>query len=255
MKSIIQNGKSVEQAIEKAWETAGEPEEFTVKILDSGEKGFMGFTKRLTIISFTYPEKAERQANDQRREFRRDRDQRRDFHQRGRENREGKESREGRENRDGKQERRTQLRERFEPRPQRHAEPRTEPRIQESRPTELQQADNEPAEWTPEFITIVETDLKEMLKLMGFTAPIANQVSGKSLTINLDEELLAEISSERTLCASFSYLILQSVKRRLRKKLRGFRLRIEPKTRPGIPTEPNSSASNELSNTEDDSQE
>ena len=45
MKSVIQEGSSLAQAIEQGWIKAGKPREFTIKIFQDAKKNFFGFTK------------------------------------------------------------------------------------------------------------------------------------------------------------------------------------------------------------------
>ncbi len=46
MKSIVEEASSIVKAIEKAWERAGKPQEFTVKVFEDAERGFLGMTKK-----------------------------------------------------------------------------------------------------------------------------------------------------------------------------------------------------------------
>lgn len=43
MKTIFQEASSLGKAVQKAWEDAGNPENFSVKVLNVGESGFWGF--------------------------------------------------------------------------------------------------------------------------------------------------------------------------------------------------------------------
>ena len=54
MKSMLHEASSIINAIEKAWTESGKPSEFTIKILEEGQKGFLGFTKRPAIVSITF---------------------------------------------------------------------------------------------------------------------------------------------------------------------------------------------------------
>jgi len=63
MKSIIQEASSIAKAIQKSWEKAGKPTEFSIKILEEEEKNFIGLTKKPAKIAIfftdkkTYPKK------------------------------------------------------------------------------------------------------------------------------------------------------------------------------------------------------
>src|SRR3989304_9153035 len=54
MKSILHEGASIVKAIEKAWKESGKPSEFTVNVLEVGEKNFLGLTKRPAVVSISY---------------------------------------------------------------------------------------------------------------------------------------------------------------------------------------------------------
>jgi predicted RNA-binding protein Jag len=54
MKSLLQEAPSVERAIAQAWEAAGSPHEFSVKIHDHGKRGFLGFSSKPAVVSITY---------------------------------------------------------------------------------------------------------------------------------------------------------------------------------------------------------
>ena len=45
MKSIMEEASSVAKAIEKGWQRAGKPQEFTVKVFEEPQKNFIGLTR------------------------------------------------------------------------------------------------------------------------------------------------------------------------------------------------------------------
>lgn len=46
MKSLIEEASTIGKAIEKAWERAGQPQSFSVKVCENPEYGFLGMTKK-----------------------------------------------------------------------------------------------------------------------------------------------------------------------------------------------------------------
>lgn len=54
MKSIIQEGSSVVKAVEKAWQEAGKPQEFTIKIFEEAVKNFIGMTTKPAKIGIFF---------------------------------------------------------------------------------------------------------------------------------------------------------------------------------------------------------
>ena len=57
MKSIIQESSSIEKAVKQSWEKAGQPTQFSIKILEIEEKNFLGFTKKPAKIAIFFEEK------------------------------------------------------------------------------------------------------------------------------------------------------------------------------------------------------
>jgi hypothetical protein len=54
MKSVIHEASSIAKAVDQAWEKAGKPKEFSIKVLELPEKNFLGFTKRSAKISLLF---------------------------------------------------------------------------------------------------------------------------------------------------------------------------------------------------------
>jgi predicted RNA-binding protein Jag len=54
LKSFLHQSSDLNRAITEAWEQSNRPNVFTVKIIDAGKKGFLGFSHRPAKISFTY---------------------------------------------------------------------------------------------------------------------------------------------------------------------------------------------------------
>jgi predicted RNA-binding protein Jag len=56
MKSIIEEASSIAKAIEQAWERAGKPLEFSIKVFQLPQKNFFGFTKVSAKIGIFFGE-------------------------------------------------------------------------------------------------------------------------------------------------------------------------------------------------------
>lgn len=54
MKSVIQEASSLMKAIEKGWEKAGSPNEFTVKVLEQAERNFIGLTTKQAKVCILF---------------------------------------------------------------------------------------------------------------------------------------------------------------------------------------------------------
>ncbi len=57
MKSLIEEASSVSKAVEKAWERAGRPYSFSVKIFELPEKNFIGMTTKYAKIGIFFEDK------------------------------------------------------------------------------------------------------------------------------------------------------------------------------------------------------
>lgn len=54
MKSILQEASTIAKAVEQGWKEAGEPQEFSVKILELPQRNFIGLTTRSAKIAFIF---------------------------------------------------------------------------------------------------------------------------------------------------------------------------------------------------------
>lgn len=84
MKSVIQEASSVSKAIEQAWQKAGMPKEFSVKIHQEAHRNFLGMIKQTAKIALFFDE---RPAQQQQRSQQPQRQQQRPFQQRRPQNR------------------------------------------------------------------------------------------------------------------------------------------------------------------------
>lgn len=77
MKSVVQEASTIGKAIEQGWKTAGEPREFSIKVLEIPQHNFLGFTTKSAKVAIVFEENAPREGfqRGDRRDIR-DRDQR-----------------------------------------------------------------------------------------------------------------------------------------------------------------------------------
>ena len=57
MKSLMQEASSLIKAIEKAWENAGKPKEFSIKVFEEPKKNFIGMTVQSAKVGIFFDEK------------------------------------------------------------------------------------------------------------------------------------------------------------------------------------------------------
>ena len=92
MKSLIEEASSIIKAIEKAWEQAGKPQSFSVKIFEEPESNFLGFNKKPAKVGIFFEEtlKETLRSNNHQRSYNKEADHRNGAHT---ENREARPSR------------------------------------------------------------------------------------------------------------------------------------------------------------------
>jgi|GEM_PF-882392 len=210
MKSILQEANSIERAIDKAWNEAGKPKEFTIRVLDEGERNFLGLSRRPAIVSIFYkPEKVTTP------QYRRDKtdeksssDSYRDRQKARRENPAPSTS--------GRSEVGGYVRDEAQERPRRYAGT-------EQQRASFQQKTVEG--WNDEWKMFVLHEIRELAKRMGITPIAEATVTGdKLLTITFKQALLDNDDDQRMLFATFSYLGMQLLKRMYKSRFVGYRV-------------------------------
>ena len=185
MKSLIQEASTIEKAVEKAWNEAGMPSEFKIKILYAGTRGILGFFGRPSVISISYDPR--RQTNMQQIS------QKKDFKKR-------------KETENKKQIFVKQHSVQNQPR-QQHQPQRTES-----------------YGWNDVLVNDIKEWLKDILKIIGIKDPCDFSIDRQILRIKFKDEVLDGIDEERMLFASLANLLLLFLKKKYRKKLAGYRV-------------------------------
>lgn len=249
MKSIMEEASTITKAIENAWNRAGQPQEFSVKILELPQTSFFGLkTAKSAKIALLFNEatvkfkeqaakptrpivtrptqsrphsdQPERSAQPQRRYQPRDqqpRDQQRP--ERSPEQRSHERSPDrAPEGRYSQGPRPDQRRPQGGPRPAqpRHDEPRTFDRSAERE------------NWSPEMVDAAHDWLKETLVLMGKPdIKIIPHVSHNYLKLSLDQQVMDDFKQEETQLKSWGSLAMEAVREKVRKPLRSLRIILE----------------------------
>lgn len=217
MKSMLHEASTVVKAIEKAWIDSGKPLEFTINIHEVGEKNFLGFTKRPAIVSITYDPKRQPSRVPDRREA---------------------------PTSHPKPSPRTPV---ARPKPEHKAEPvsqqgRQAPSRQQAAPNQRFSGPSVKPEpqispmpqvsedfWTADLIHDISIWFKESVRLLGENVPFEVNAEKRMLRVTFERSLLASSEDERQLFIGLSYLLLQCLKKKHKKKLRGYHLIISSK--------------------------
>ncbi|HEV2601561.1 MAG TPA: hypothetical protein VGT41_04635 [Candidatus Babeliales bacterium] len=205
MKSIIEEASSVAKAIEKGWEQAGKPQEFSVRVFQESEKNFIGMTKTPAKIAilFDYATPAV-----------------------------------------GEKQEKKQTKYKSAPVQQKHISPTEKPthtpapaqQKQHVKPVrvaaEQQQANtqervekkNEPF-WTDAMTAEITSWMNGALQLLGKpNSGFTFDVKRYYLKISFNTPLFADKEKERTVFRSFAHVLMQVLRNKFKKNFRGFKI-------------------------------
>lgn len=213
MRSLLVQASSVEKAVDKAWINAGMPTEFSIKILDFGEKGFLGMTKKYSIVSIFYePQKQTSLSQKQQQRPPRQKQQ-------------APARRERTQRHDTRDQKQQAPRPKPKPKPRQGAQDRQQERTNQTRPqARPQEKPQERIFWPEPLVESVTKWLKELTTKLSITTTFKAKTNRKALTITFDENVLEAQDAERLLFSSFSYLLMQFLKKEHKKKFQGYQL-------------------------------
>lgn len=235
MKSVLFEASSVLKAIEKAWEASGSPTEFTVKVLEQGEKKFFFFTERPAIVSIAFDPKhvakTKNQSNKPRNNNQNGNTQEKllngttqphlDSVSKGRpkQNRppqHGAKQAAPHHNKSGEQNQAQQ----------KAAQQQAQQAARQQHQQKPQQAPHPDAltGWTTELAALATKELKQILSIMQIHVPFQEKIEQKTFTLTFAQSPLENKEDARLLFISLSYLLIQAIKKQEKKKLRGFHL-------------------------------
>lgn len=255
MKSIVQEGSTISKAVESAWQSAGQPKEFTVKILEEPQHNFIGMTTRSAKVAIFFKQFATDRSSD--------RAARSDRPDRGR-SRQERPRRQTRGPRPARRDTEKSPRYKKDERGQREQKPTTATesrndtyravatkqerpspvKASEERPVSRQREERRPVDqavspveekrerpeydgifWTPEMIVMAKSWLQESLSKMELGHVTYNtDVNRLYLRVFFDEPVRKDVTTEKQIFRSFALLLMQHMRNRLRRPLRGFKV-------------------------------
>lgn len=187
MKSIMEEASTIVKAVEKAWQRAGKPQQFSVKVFEEPQRNFFGMTIRSAKIALLFQEKATSKQPSKKSS----RQQAQRSHTPKEEPRK----------QTSKKVEKTQQRE-----PQRKSKPQKE-------------------QWTPEMVDAARNWINQTLSVAGLgTKKFKTEVDRFHLKITFDGPVLDDVMKERTLFRSFAYLIMQVERALFKKRFKGFKV-------------------------------
>lgn len=200
MKSIVEEASSIAKAIENGWIRAGKPQEFTIRIFEEPEKGFLGITKKPAKVGLFYKELPVQAPTKQK-----------------------------------------EVRRQEKPQPTRHApqqqqqrpQPRHErnqPQTHQAQPHKQTQPVTEHQEskqhkWTPEMVEGCKEWITTMMHIIReHNIPFTIEQKNYYINIKFAASVLPDRRKEQILFKHWSYLLLQAMRHKFKRGLRGFKI-------------------------------
>ncbi len=222
MKSLMQEASSVIKAIEKGWESAGKPKEFSIKIFEEPKKNFIGMTVQSAKIGIFFDEKTPLKKAE-------------------------KEEFKKREQVTAKNISSAQIKQSHEqPLAQEKARPVQKPtapafkepfkkeKIVETRPVETHSVIQEPKQhkevWSDDMVHVVDTWLRDMLKQLNRSdVTFSLQPSSYQLNIQFNALINKSPDKDQQLMRSFALILMQTLRHSFKRPLRGFKIMLTTK--------------------------
>lgn len=217
MKSLMQEASSLIKAIEKAWENAGKPKEFSIKVFEEPKKNFIGMTVQSAKIGIFFDEKSPLKKVE-------------------------KEEFKKREQVTAKNISSAQIKQYTEPQPAERSRPQQKTVTQqpqqkkekmvEQRPQQQSQATQSQKEvWSQEMIDMVNVWLKGMLERLNRPhVTFTTQASSYQLNVKFNAAINQTPEKDQQLMRSFALLLMQTLRHSLKRPLRGFKIMLTVKS-------------------------
>jgi predicted RNA-binding protein Jag len=211
MKSIVEEASSIFKAVEKAWERAGKPADFSVKIFEDSQRSFFGLTKKQAKIGlfFDQPKSVESHEDTRRKKS---------------EHKSSNElNSESRVYQGESEKKRAEPRERTAaPKPTHNpSQPRSTAATAPAATTAADQEKKRRSEWTPEMLKTVESWVTTIIQKSDLQAvPCVVVHQGNRLQITFEKLLFDDQAKNTALFRNLSYLLLGMVRSRYKKEFR-----------------------------------
>ena len=210
MKSLMQEASSLIKAIEKAWENAGKPKEFSIKVFEEPKKNFIGMTVQSAKIGIFFDEKSPLKKIEKEEIKKREQVSAKNIS-----------------SAQVKQYEQPQISERNRPQQKAMVQqqaPRRE-RVVEQRAQQPEAYQAHKEVWSQEMIDIVSTWLKGMLAHLNRSqVTFTIQPSAYQLNVIFNAAINQAPEKDQQLMRSFALLIMQTLRHSLKRPMRGFKI-------------------------------
>ena len=231
MKSIIEQASSIMKAIEKAWDQAEKPKEFSIKIFEQEERNFFGMSTKPAKVGIFFSDKPvthEKSTSKPRPEIKECRP----------EVRENKPKATPAQPAPAKAPQTAQNQKPAQ-RPEQQArpvaatqpkatQPRTQPVAEKTQTTDASDTEKPrrtPAAWNDTMIATTHNWLRKTLALMNMTSiDFSSEVAGKNLKLTFNTPLIADAMHEKQLFRSFAHLIMSSLRNQYKQEIKDLKV-------------------------------
>jgi len=241
MKSIIEQASSIMKAIEKAWDQAEKPKEFSIKIFEQEERNFFGMSTKPAKVGIFFGDKPtthEKPTSKPRQEIKECRPEVRENKPSFAKASEDKQK----PTPPAPHQHKAQPGHRPEhsARPEHPARPAAPaaPSLKPAQPrahvapekTQKPTIDPEkprraPAAWNDTMITTTHNWLKQTLSLMNMPSiDFSSEVTGKNLKLTFNTPLIADAMHEKQLFRSFAHLIMSSLRNQYKQEIKDLKV-------------------------------
>jgi predicted RNA-binding protein Jag len=240
MKSIIEQASSIMKAIEKAWNQAEQPKEFSIKIFEKEERNFFGMTTKPAKVGIFFGDKPiihEKQTQRARPEIK---ECRSTFPKAPAEKPVEKSENKAIDRDDRKNissDKQAQKPAKQQPRPAGEAKPmqqRPQHNAAEKKQATTQQQQQlhenakprrTPATWNETMASSAHNWLKKTLDLMNMQAiEFSSEIAGKNMKLTFNKPLIADITHEKQLFRSFAHLIMSSLRNQYKQEIKDLKV-------------------------------
>jgi predicted RNA-binding protein Jag len=211
MKSIMQAASSVIKAIEKGWEAAGKPKQFTITVFEEPKKNFIGMTVQSAKVGIFFDEQ---KVSNEKETFKPAPVKKREIPARA----------------PLKKEHHTVAPRVEKSEPQPGLRPK-QPQRSIHKPESQENVAQQKIVWTPEMVSFVQEWLHQTLAVLNLKhITFTVQPLHYQLTITFDKPLLENGAKEQQLMKSFSLLLIQTLRNTFKRPLRGFKIMMTQST-------------------------
>jgi len=237
MRSLVQEAATIEKAIHQAWQKAGKPQQFQVKVLEEPERNFFGMVTRSGKIALFFQEQAVTQAQHQQHDEKKRRGSRQQRKQSKAPQKEQSSDRAQKQEKQSKQEH-TDVNKKHKPEPHKPREKQPEKNTEQGQEQQKKQStraasDKKPKQdqkkpqslWTHERVEHARTWLRDVLDNMGYhNISFTAEPQNLYLRIELSDRLLTRKDQEKQLLASLASLMMATMQRKYNKAFRGHKV-------------------------------